>query len=741
MNLRILTFACFIILVSACERQKALNEYYDRPGNFGGSIYTALDSSGTHKNFISGIDSALFGNQLKNTLVTVVAPSDRAFEAYFEKHGYNGIGDMPERKLEDLIGHHIFIWPQSPNVFTSKPQLFKRQTNMAQDTISKYDIVSESWITVVQEAKYLQYYFPEMLTSFGAIEEDYNILTGSNLSPTTGFNIYDAPIDSIIPYGNGWVYYTDKVVEPRQNLDDWLAASEYTMFRDMYGRFNIFSVDGLVNSGIPRNIPVKRSSLYKNERHYRIDLELCFETVGTEWGMGDYKIAPRAVSNFTVMAPQNNALEAFVDNTFQDYPGFKENLFVIDPSLDNIHIKLIIRHMIAPYMFISQCVFPSQLSNSTVSGSDGTIINFNPEDVLESTLCSNGYGYGTSEYLVPRTFESVLKPAFTTPDYKFITAAIDRLEISNYMNDKDANYTIFMPTDEAFLKSNIHLLAYQDAVDNWGLSLDNRLGLNDYVFVYNDTTGGGNEPTELAPIELFELVFNHVFTSSITPSSEALFLTNEMAKYVGITQDSVWSGGNIVGFLGSRTESPEILEDLSDMVDNGKVYVIDDIIVPPKYTFGALIAEDTAYSRFKDICVDAGLFPNGTDGPPEEIVFEVYGRFPTAFIPTNAALNKYINEGNLPTNESELQSFIKYFFVNETIFTNETLNETYETVSLDELLSTEFDRVYRKADLEGTPGVLKIKGIGNATFFDVTQLRNIICNDGIIHQINGVLEY
>jgi uncharacterized surface protein with fasciclin (FAS1) repeats len=640
---------------------------------------------------------------------------------------------MPTRKLEDLIGHHIFLWPQEPGVFEGVPYLNKRQTQMAQDTVSKYDVVSEENITVVQEAKYLQFYFPEMLSYYGGTEEDYTTLTGSELSPTTGFNIYDAPIDSIVPYGNGWVYYTDKVVEPHQNLDDWLmAAPDYTMFRDMFGRFNIFTIDGYVNEGIPRNIPVRRSNLYKNERHYRIDMELCFETVGNEAGLGDNKIFPKAHSNYSIIVPQDAAMESFIDNTFTDYPGFKDNLFVIDPSLDNLHIKLIIRQIISPFMFIEQNVYPSQLFAGTVSGSDGSIIKFNPEDIMESTLCSNGYAYGTNKYMKPRTFESILKPVYTTPDFKFVTAAVDFLEITNYLNDPEGEYTFFLPTDEAFLKNNLHLLAYEDATSNWGLSLDNRLGLNDYVF-YNADTTGLNEPDMLAPIDLFELVFNHLFVSAITPGSQELFIKNEMAKYCGITADSVWSGGNILSRLGSRTESPELTEDLSATVDNGNLFVVDDIILPPKYTFGELIAEDTTFSRFRDICEDAGLYVDG--------VFQVFGRFPTAFIPTNAALNQFINAGNLPSTEAELQSFIKYFFVNETVFTNETISETVETVSKDEELSTEFEIVYRKADLDGTYGSLKVKGTGNTSFFEVTEVRNLICDDGIVHQINGVLNY
>jgi hypothetical protein len=349
---------------------------------------------------------------------------------------------------------------------------------------------------------------------------------------------------------------------------------------------------------------------------------------------------------------------------------------------------------------------------------------------LEYTLCSNGYAYGLNTYLTPRTFKSILKPIVTTPDFKFMTAAVDFLEINNYLNDKDATYTLFLPTDEAFLKNNIHVLTHADATGNWGLSADNRLGLNEYI-LYNADTTGGNEPDILAPIDLFDLIFNHLFVESVTPSTQKQFLVNALAKYVGITEDSIWSGGNTIGRLGSRTVSPEIMEDFSDLVDNGKVYVIDDLVLPPKYTFGELIAEDTTFSRFKGICEDAGLYTD--EG------LQVFGEFPTAFIPTNAALNQYISQGKLPSSESELQSFVKYFFINRTVFTNETVSETVETVSKDVQQSTVFEIVYRKAELDGTYGSLRIKGFGNDTFFDVTDKRNIICNDGIIHQINGVL--
>ena len=147
MKLKILLFTCLIVLIISCEKERALDKYYNQPGNFSGSIYDALDTTGLFNYFILGVDTSEYGNQLKNTLVTVIAPSDRAFKDYLEKHGYNSISSIPKNKLQNLIGHHIITWPQEPDVFREDPNLFKRQTNMPEDTVIKYDIISETDIT------------------------------------------------------------------------------------------------------------------------------------------------------------------------------------------------------------------------------------------------------------------------------------------------------------------------------------------------------------------------------------------------------------------------------------------------------------------------------------------------------------------------------------------------------------------------------------------------------------------
>ena len=729
---KILLFPCFLILIIACEKDTALDKYYNQKGNFGGSVYDALDSTGLHNYFVRSVDSTYYGNQLKNTLITVIAPSDEAFKAYFDKHGYNDLSSVPEKELQQLIGHHILNWPQRPDVFNDNPFIFKRQTNMAQDTVVKYDIKTGTNITVVQERKFLQFYTQGVLSFYGGTADDYKILTGSELSPSTGFNIYDVPVDSIVPYGNGWIYYVDKVVEPYQNLDDWLMDSDYSLFNFMFNRFSFYETEGpdeTYYENVPITTLIKRNIINSNDnRHYGVDMELCFETVSALKQIGDFKIYPKAGSNFTVVAPENEALESFIENTFSDYPGFRETVNNLDDGvLENLHVKLIIKQIINPYLFLKQPVFPSNFYAGNVIASDKTSLKFSPQDIIETILCSNGYGYGVKTFVTPRTFTSILKPIYTTPNYKCITAAFDRVKLISYLNDINADFTLLLPTDEAFLKNGILLKTADEFNAGYG-SITNTKGQNDYIF-YDSTA---TPAAALTDRELMDLILCHLFIEPITPSSQKQYAFSAQGYYNGITVDSAWSGGNFVGYEGDRTIIPNIVKNITDL-DNGKVYVIDELIQPPKFTIGELLSEVPSYSRFRDLCEDAGLLAGGN--------LEVYGFLPTLFVPANTAIDQYIADGKLPTDETELQQFIKYFFVNRTIFTSETINENVETLCLDEQMTTEFEFVYKKVELNGTYENLKIKGLNNASYLNVIEgsESNFICTDGIVHQIDGVL--
>ncbi len=284
-----------------------------------------------------------------------------------------------------------------------------------------------------------------------------------------------------------------------------------------------------------------------------------------------------------------------------------------------------------------------------------------------------------------------------------------------------------MPTDSAFIKDNLQLVDVYTFNSEYSGSIDPTNGQTECLFVNTLTSA------RIEVEELFDYVFSHLFTEDIIPTSQPQYVLNATGNYVGITIDSVWSGGNIETRWTSDTIiMPKVVRSISG-TDNGSVFVVDNLIKAPSFSLGRMIATNPEYSRFKDICENAGLLSGTT--------LDVYGSYPTAFIPTNAAIDQFITDGNLPTNESDLQAFVKYFFVDKPAFTSDSYNESVATLCKDEENSTEFSIVYKMVELQGTPGMLQIKGTNNASFLNVIEGENsnIICTNGIIHQIDGVL--
>jgi uncharacterized surface protein with fasciclin (FAS1) repeats len=729
-----------LMIIASCETESALERYYYQEGTFSGSIYEALDAKGSYNVFLEGIDSTELDNQLKNTLVTVIAPSDDAFEAFLVEKGYSSVSEMPIGELEDLISHHVITWPHPPGNFENEPVFFKRKSNMVSRPVSKYNVITQAPVTVMADPKYLQFYSAGMLNEYGATEEDYETLAGTDLSPETGFNIYDAHVDSIAPYGNGWVYYVDKVVEPRQNLDEWLLnAQEYSLFSDLLNRFSIF----VETSG--NNPPLKRSNILLNRHRYRIDMELCFEVVSDDNNSSSSTL--KASSGFTVLAPRNEVLNAFIDSQFGEYPGFRELMYTFDKSsMDVLHVENILRTVITSSMFLDRMIFPSDLvSDAGVYNYEGTYYQLSESDIVDVAFCSNGYGYGINHFEVPRTFKSIMRPLFTTPDFTYMAEAIIYTDALSYLNDVNGNYTFLLPTNEAFNKQDIYMMDLNTYNNNYaeeeGIEGEDAT-LMEAVFLRIDSVNSDFEILEKQ--DLFSLIFNHLFTEQIDLTSGTQHAMNALGYYTAYNTDSIWSGGNmeerwieeddVITEGEPRIPAPQEAF-VAPFVDNGKVHVIDNLIKEPERSLAEALAVNPEYSTFRNLCNNANLLSGDN--------LAIFGNYTTVFVPTNTVLDQFIAEGNLPTDAEELQNFVRYFFIEHDQFTTSAVDIVTETHSVDPVQSTEFNNVYRTIALNGTPGNLEVRGSANSSGIRVIEGKNsnIICSNGIIHQINGVLQY
>ena len=98
---------------------------------------------------------------------------------------------------------------------------------------------------------------------------------------------------------------------------------------------------------------------------------------------------------------------------------------------------------------------------------------------------------------------------------------------------------------------------------------------------------------------------------------------------------------------------------------------------------------------------------------------------------------------SIPTDIVELENFIKYHFIRGDIFSDGKVSGTIETAYKDEDNSTDYKEVYFTADVINSLGDLKVQGLGNDAPISTTNdmHSNIICFDGVIHTLNGILKY
>lgn len=704
------------LILFSCK-ESGLEEYYNQPANSSLSIYDGLKELKSYDLFLEAVDSIEQTKSLDYSLMTVLAPNDEKFQAYLSRNGYNTIGDIPKDTLKELINFHIIEWPYAENDIRSNPKYFKRQTRMQKEGEFEYIGTVERYIS--NDNKYASFFTEEMFEAYDGTTDDYNLLTGREFE---GFHVYDARIDSSVPFGNGWVHYVDKILEPVQNVDYLLYHNDdYSLFKNLFHRFNAYE-DGSYKDG--KTYYKKRNYVFGTNHYLQIDFFIDFEGIGGTTAQNKRIATPLGSSGFSMVVPKNEPLQAFLDEYFSDYSEFDSLVTTGNP--DNFgHIDNIIKQIIKPSLFKEQLVLPAAFDAGKVFNSEGSVVSLDVYDPdVDITLCSNGIVYGIDYYEVPRTFKSVLRPLFTQSDYTFFAMAVLLSRIDVVLSDPETEYTVLVPTDEAFIKNGISIEEKEFVI------YDEEQNTN----IYMDRN------------DILAIVYSHLIPKKIIPSAQVQFVESFGGNFVGLIDSAVWSGGN----LETRWDSIEITGNAIDpilpgivqtfeapYVDNGLVYIVDEIVKSSEDEIGQIISLNPEYQKFEELCINAGLLVNN------RFSFIVSPKKYTAFIPTNAAIDKYIQDGLLPADIEGLTAFIKYHFVLGEIFTDGIETGTFQTAMVDEYLSNEYSTVYTSIEVLNSPGNLKIKGPGNSSHLNVidSEESNVICADGVIHQIDGVLDY
>lgn len=124
-------FLAFILIVLA-SCQNEMDKYYELPDWLKGNAHQVLEEKGHFTMFLKAVDKSDFRDLVNGKgQVTVMAPTDEAFQRYLSKHGYTSVDDLSATELNKLIGFHLVYYSFDKNTFMNyKPDGYESEVKL-----------------------------------------------------------------------------------------------------------------------------------------------------------------------------------------------------------------------------------------------------------------------------------------------------------------------------------------------------------------------------------------------------------------------------------------------------------------------------------------------------------------------------------------------------------------------------------------------------------------------------------
>lgn len=455
-------FSFFIlILLASCQRE--MDEYYELPAWLKGNAYEVLEKRGNFTMFLDAVDKSSFKDLVQGKgIVTVVAPTNEAFEAYLIKIGKTSVESLSIEELDRLVGYHLIYYSfNKENFMNYRPDGYDNQDENSAATPGTYykfrtksrdaisTMIDHAYEGEERKVMHKERFIPVLSTNFFKMKEVANVKAeyealypGSHWTVEgEGFNISNA---SVLEYeiitDNGYLYIVDQVLEPLETIYTELAdpSSNYTEFAKAYDRFvtYMYDVDATRDYG-------KGDSLFV---HSHISLP----SIASEWTnltnstIPDYaQMTSLSSRAYNVIAPDNGSFKTFFNEFWGSYYNDIEdvNYFALNRLVNN--------HVVNT----SSLLLPSEVS-TWVNFRD--IADGQTDATLDMTsMCVNGVLYGLkNNIMVPDVFYSPAAPALQNPDYSLMLLSLSRGGALNYFSwANEQNFRIFYPTNTMVKRS------------------------------------------------------------------------------------------------------------------------------------------------------------------------------------------------------------------------------------------------------------------------------------------------
>ncbi len=692
------------ILFTSCE--KKFDEYYKVPDDLIGTILKVLEEDGHYTQFIKAVEMVGYDDVIGVTgNFTVFAPDDEAFAEFFSEKGYRSLEDIPGEELKGIVYYHIVFWAYSKfmllyglgvqDVDIDYSTLNFKQISMYTPPMTvEFDTLGQRY-TVYHESKFVPVYSDEFFS-----EMDMNAASNySFLYPGTafgGFNVDRAEvIEADVPAQNGWIHKINKVLIPPDNHNEILRKKpEFSTFKALldvnkYYQYSSTYTTQQDNEGDVNEDGVLDSLFLEMNSIFPFGCSPDAENVGF---YGKQNV-------ITLFAPTNDALQSFMNIYTKGYSSiFQIGRFWMDWYLSH---------------YIGFNYWPSKFGTLTEdweSDLASTFVNCNitEGDISYSQMASNGPFCGINKFFLPKIFESIAGPIFGNSEYEWFCDMLVFYMVESLLNEEDLEFTLFAPTNAAIDKSGY---IFRTGLGGWGL--------------YSKS----NPLAPLARREASDIVKSHVIFGQMAEGDfkEGSFIETSQHTYIGVTPDGIHAGGDL---------TPAKMSPAEIVSGKGILYKIDRMLISPRYSIFEILSNPgiyPQYQKFFQLCYQAGLILLDENQDPMSLNNISVGTYYTCFIPTNETLEEGMANGTVPSDPAELEQFLRYHFVEGSIFSDGEKSGEFSTTRIDE----ESGYLFNKIEVLNQMNNLRIKdNLGN--------IRNVIsanqmAEDGVIHQIDSVL--
>lgn len=652
-KLLLYTVSVFIACFVACSK-KELVSHYERPDWLKGNSWEVLEDRGQFTLFLAGAERAGLREILDgNTIATIFAPSDEAFQKYLTENNWSSIAQVPLKELKKLIGYHLVYYAYNKKMLENyqphgsevrEPNMagryYKHRTRSSDSISVELDHITGKQRKVFNKDRFLPVLSQTHFQTKGIdAASNYEYFFGNGTwKGGDGFNVGNAGVtEYAIPTDNGYVYIIDEVLEPLKTIHATLENyPDYQDFLTVYDRYRTYTYDEETS----RDYGMAGDSLFNISYGSLPSIASEWTTYGLSDAVTYFDLAGLTYRGFNVFAPNNQALKAFFDT----YMAANYS------SLDQVDM-LPLLVLMYNHVYQGNIVFPSEIGKDPdIKATFGTPIVFDPDsDVKQKAIASNGVFYGLDKVLVPDMFNSVTGAAFRDPNYRIFMYMLFQSGLYQTLASKDIDFTLFIPTNEVIQTTYIG-----DSQVFWTAG-DPKVFGDEYILVEN--SDGVLVPLSQNQMEIF--VSDHIVYDQITSlQGKKVYRTRNPYSYVYVRDGKVYS-----------TSSYNSNQDVGASSISGEWYngaSMETQVAMSAETrsikFTLIGAESPAnvlypYAEFSKLLARAGLIEVGNS-----LSFLFGNRF-LLFAPDNATILAGLEDGTIPTEKVELAAYLKSYFV------------------------------------------------------------------------------